>query len=391
MASEVYKSNLKEFHKEEPDFIRKEKIQKMTPFLLKWYQENARILPWRDNPLPYYVWVSEIMLQQTRVEAVKPYFSRFIEALPDIEALANAQEEVLLKLWEGLGYYNRVRNLQKAALQVMKEYGGILPKSYEKLLDLPGIGSYTAGAIASIAYKIPVPAVDGNVLRVLSRLMEDREDILKQSVKKRAEKLLKETMPKERASDFNQAMMELGAIICLPNGLPKCEECPISSVCSAKQKGVMMELPVKSSKKPRKIEERTILLISNNKKIAIHKRADKGLLAGLYEFPNIMGRLSLEEVKFLLEKQNLQVNKIQQIMRAKHIFSHIEWHMIGYEIELKEPSHSFLNYEIELEEERFSFKDIKELEENYSIPNAFAVYKEYLKKWLQLGEEESRL
>lgn len=391
MASEVYKSNLKEFHKEEPDFIRKEKIQKMTPLLLKWYQENARILPWRDNPLPYYVWVSEIMLQQTRVEAVKPYFSRFIEALPDIEALANAQEEVLLKLWEGLGYYNRVRNLQKAALQVMKEYGGILPKSYEKLLGLPGIGSYTAGAIASIAYKIPVPAVDGNVLRVLSRLMEDREDILKQSVKKRAEKLLKETMPKERASDFNQAMMELGAIICLPNGLPKCEECPISSVCSAKQKGVMMELPVKSSKKPRKIEERTILLISNNKKIAIHKRADKGLLAGLYEFPNIMGRLSLEEVKFLLEKQNLQVNKIQQIMRAKHIFSHIEWHMIGYEIELKEPSHSLKNYEIELEEERFSFKDIKELEENYSIPNAFAVYKEYLKKWLQLGEEESRL
>lgn len=391
MASEVYKSNLKEFHKEEPDFIRKEKIQKMTPLLLKWYQENARILPWRDNPLPYYVWVSEIMLQQTRVEAVKPYFSRFIEALPDIEALANAQEEVLLKLWEGLGYYNRVRNLQKAALQVMKEYGGILPKSYEKLLELPGIGSYTAGAIASIAYKIPVPAVDGNVLRVLSRLMEDREDILKQSVKKRAEKLLKETMPKERASDFNQAMMELGAIICLPNGLPKCEECPISSVCSAKQKGVMMELPVKSSKKPRKIEERTILLISNNKKIAIHKRADKGLLAGLYEFPNIMGRLSLEEVKLLLEKQNLQVNKIQQIMRAKHIFSHIEWHMIGYEIELKEPSHSLKNYEIELEEERFSFKDIKELEENYSIPNAFAVYKEYLKKWLQLGEEESRL
>lgn len=391
MASEVYKSNLKAFHKEAPDFIRKEKIQKMTPLLLKWYQENARILPWRDNPLPYYVWVSEIMLQQTRVEAVKPYFSRFIEALPDIEALANAQEEVLLKLWEGLGYYNRVRNLQKAALQVMKEYGGILPKSYEKLLELPGIGSYTAGAIASIAYKIPVPAVDGNVLRVLSRLMEDREDILKQSVKKRAEKLLKETMPKERASDFNQAMMELGAIICLPNGLPKCERCPISSVCSAKQKGVMMELPVKSSKKPRKIEERTILLISNNKKIAIHKRADKGLLAGLYEFPNIMGKLSLEEVKFLLEKQNLQVNKIQQIMRAKHIFSHIEWHMIGYEIELKEPSHSLKNYEIELEEERFSFKDIKELEENYSIPNAFAVYKEYLKKWLQLGEEESRL
>lgn len=391
MASEVYKSNLKEFHKEEPDFIRKEKIQKMTPLLLKWYQENARILPWRDNPLPYYVWVSEIMLQQTRVEAVKPYFSRFIEALPDIEALANAQEEVLLKLWEGLGYYNRVRNLQKAALQVMKEYGGILPKSYEKLLELPGIGSYTAGAIASIAYKIPVPAVDGNVLRVLSRLMEDREDILKQSVKKRAEKLLKETMPKERASDFNQAMMELGAIICLPNGLPKCEGCPISSVCSAKQKGVMMELPVKSSKKPRKIEERTILLISNNKKIAIHKRADKGLLAGLYEFPNIMGRLSLEEVKLLLEKQNLQVNKIQQIMRAKHIFSHIEWHMIGYEIELKEPSYSLKNYGMELEEERFSFKDIKELEENYSIPNAFAVYKEYLKKWLQLGEEESRL
>ncbi len=268
----------------------------------------------------------------------------------------------------------------------MKEYGGVLPASYEELQKLPGIGSYTAGAIASIAYKIPVPAVDGNVLRVLSRLMADREDILKQSVKKRAEELLKENMPKERASDFNQAMMELGAIICLPNGLPKCEECPISSLCTAKEEGNMMEFPVKSSKKPRKIEERTILLISNDKKVAIHKRKSDGLLAGLYEFPNIMGQLSTEEVKILLEKQNLKIHQIKQIERAKHIFSHIEWHMTGYEIELKEQLK-----QIELQKEIFYFKNIEELEKKYSIPNAFSTYKEYLKKVLQLEQEKSRL
>ncbi len=389
MASDLYKGDLEMGKEEGQDFIRitkEEKVQKIAPLLLEWYEEKARSLPWRDNPLPYYVWVSEIMLQQTRVEAVKRYFTRFMETLPNIEALANVEEEVLLKLWEGLGYYNRARNLQKAAIQVMKEYGGVLPASYEELQKLPGIGSYTAGAIASIAYKIPVPAVDGNVLRVLSRLMADREDILKQSVKKKAEELLKENMPKERASDFNQAMMELGAIICLPNGLPKCEECPISSLCTAKEEGNMMEFPVKSSKKPRKIEERTILLISNDKKVAIHKRKSDGLLAGLYEFPNIMGQLSTEEVKILLEKQNLKIHQIKQIERAKHIFSHIEWHMTGYEIELKEQLK-----QIELQKEIFYFKNIEELEKKYSIPNAFSTYKEYLKKVLQLGQEKSRL
>lgn len=195
--------------------------------LLKWYDKNKRILPWRDKDNAYYTWVSEIMLQQTRVEAVKPYFARFIQELPDVAALAAAPEERIVKLWEGLGYYSRVRNMQKAAIQVMEEYDGRIPEDFETLLSLKGIGRYTAGAIASIAYGKKVPAVDGNVLRVYTRLTENHEDIMKQSVRKAVENELTERMPKDRPGDFNQAMMELGAVVCVPNGTAKCEECPL--------------------------------------------------------------------------------------------------------------------------------------------------------------------
>ena len=264
--------------------------------LTEWYRQNKRSLPWRDRHNAYYTWVSEIMLQQTRVEAVKPYFRRFTEELPDPAALAECPEEKLLKLWEGLGYYNRVRNMQIAAQTVVEEYDGVLPASYEKLLSLKGIGSYTAGAIASIAYDIPVPAVDGNVLRVITRIIEDDGDIMKQSVKKRIENKLQEIMPGECPGDFNQALMELGAVVCVPNGEPKCDVCPVAFCCGARAHGTIDRFPVKAQKKDRKLEDRTVLVIQDGEKTAIRRRPSRGLLAGLYELPNLKGHLSEEEV-----------------------------------------------------------------------------------------------
>ena len=229
--------------------------------LLKWYDKNKRLLPWRDKDNAYYTWVSEIMLQQTRVEAVKPYFQRFIQELPDVAALAAAPEERIIKLWEGLGYYSRVRNMQKAAVQVMEEYGGRIPEDFETLLSLKGIGRYTAGAIASIAYGKKVPAVDGNVLRVYARLTENRGDIMKQSVRKSVENDLTEQMSEDRPGDFNQAMMELGAVVCVPNGAAKCEECPLGHFCLARKHGTVEELPVKAPKKARTIEQLSLIHI----------------------------------------------------------------------------------------------------------------------------------
>ena len=231
----------------------KENLEQIVQPLLRWFDQNARILPWRDQPTPYRVWVSEIMLQQTRVEAVKPFYQRFMEALPDIQTLANCEEEELLKLWEGLGYYNRVRNMQIAARTVIEEYGGKLPDDYLELQQLKGIGSYTAGAIASIAYGKVAPAVDGNVLRVISRVTLSREDILKQSVKRGMEQAIVEIMPADRPGAFNQALMELGAMVCVPNGEPHCESCPLKGLCLARKMGAMDEIPVKKAKKPRRI------------------------------------------------------------------------------------------------------------------------------------------
>ena len=226
-----------------------------------WFDGHARVLPWRENPTAYYVWISEIMLQQTRVEAVKPYFQRFITELPDVKSLAECPENRYLKLWEGLGYYNRVRNLNAAAVQIMETYDGFIPQSYEELLKLKGIGSYTAGAISSIAYNQPVPAVDGNVLRVISRVCADDSDIMKQSVRTAMERKLRELM--EGMTDvliprkFNQALMELGAMICVPNGAPHCEECPWQAFCEARLQNRIAELPVKKKAKARRVEDKT--------------------------------------------------------------------------------------------------------------------------------------
>lgn len=340
--------------------------------LISWYRQNKRILPWRDQKNAYYTWVSEIMLQQTRVEAVKPYFLRFIGELPDVKALAECPEEKLMKLWEGLGYYNRVRNMQSAAQVVVAEYGGVLPASYDELLALKGIGSYTAGAIASIAYDIPVPAVDGNVLRVFSRITEDRQDIMKQSVRRQVEEKLLGIMPKEAPGDFNQALMELGAVVCVPNGPARCMECPVAALCKAYHHGTVDELPVKAPKKKRTIENRTVLVIQDGERTAIHKRPQEGLLAGLYELPNVEGHLSMDEALQKVKEMNLEPLHIETLPEAKHIFSHIEWRMTGYRIRVSSLE--------ERKEASFIFTEKKQSEKQYAIPSAFRAYIKYMKE-----------
>ncbi len=310
-----------------------EHLKKIPDPLLNWYTGNRRILPWREDPAPYRVWISEIMLQQTRVEAGKAYFQRFVKELPDVEALANADDELLMKLWEGLGYYNRARNLKKAAGVMMERYGGRLPASYEELLELPGIGPYTAGAIGSIAFGIVRPAVDGNVLRVVSRILARKDDIAKASVKKKIENELQAVMPQDRPGDFNQALMELGAIVCLPNGAPKCEECPVAELCRARQVGIQEELPVKKAKKERRTEEKTVLILMDERgRMALSRRPSRGLLSGLWELPSFEGRLSEIEVRQRLEGKGIPCGEIRPAGQAKHIFSHVEWHMIGYQV-----------------------------------------------------------
>ena len=363
-------------------------LKQLIEPLQKWFRGNARVLPWRENPMAYYVWISEIMLQQTRVEAVKPYFDRFIRELPDVKSLAECPEDKLLKLWEGLGYYNRVRNLKIAANQILVDYDGIIPAEYDELLKLKGIGNYTAGAIASIAYGKPVPAVDGNVLRVISRVTADDSDIMKQSVRTHMEENLQTLMGSMTEdgylipSVFNQALMELGATVCLPNGAPHCEVCPWKDMCEAKKQNRMEELPVKKKAKTRRVEEKTVFIVKDGEKIALHKRAKKGLLAGLYELPNVEGYLSEQEVIEYILRQGYEPLRVQPACEAKHIFSHVEWHMKGYVVFLQACDYS--NYE-KKEAENWVFVDVEETKQNYAIPSAFAKYAEYLN--LTIGKD----
>ena len=357
-----------------------ENLCDIAPPLLKWYDGHRRVLPWRENPAPYRVWVSEIMLQQTRVEAVKPYFERFMEALPGIPELAQAPEDKLLKLWEGLGYYNRARNLQKAAQAIMAEYGGRMPDSREELLKLPGIGSYTAGAVASIAYGRAVPAVDGNVLRVISRYRADGRDMLNDKVRKSVEEDLKAVMPKDRPGDFNQALMELGAIVCIPNGAPKCGECPWEASCKAHIEGRETEFPKKAAKKARSIEKKTILVIQDAMRAAIRKRPAKGMLAGMYEFPSEEGHLSQEEVLALLKEKGLHPLRIQKLPDSRHVFTHKEWDMIGYAVRVDELE------PVGGTQEGLLFIEPSLTEKEYPIPSAYAAYTGYLQ--IRLGNDK---
>ena len=348
-------------------------LQILIEPLLHWFAGHARVLPWREEPTPYRVWVSEIMLQQTRVEAVKPYYERFLKELPDIESLAGVEEEKLLKLWEGLGYYNRARNLKKAAMQIVIDYDGVMPGTYEELVKLPGIGSYTAGAISSIAFGNPVPAVDGNVLRILARLRVDDRDILDAKVKKAVEEELAAVMPVDRPGDFNQALMELGAMVCIPNGMAKCEECPWKEMCLARKEGRVLEFPKKARKKPRSIEEKTILVLQDAEKVALHKRPAKGLLAGMYEFPWLEGHRSEEQVLEYLEEMGMKAIRIRKLEPAKHIFSHKEWHMTGYAVRVDELAGLGMD-----KKEPFLFIDPAETKDKYPIPSAFATYADYM-------------
>lgn len=336
--------------------------------LLAWYDAGRRILPWREEPTPYHVWLSEIMLQQTRVEAVKPYYDRFIKELPDIASLAAVEEERLLKLWEGLGYYNRARNLQKSARLIVSEYGGRMPGDYSRLMKLPGIGSYTAGAISSIAFGNAVPAVDGNVLRVLSRLRMDERDIMDAKVKKAVEEELQGAIPKDRPGDFNQALMELGAMVCVPNGSPKCGDCPWETICQAKARGQVMEYPKKKPKRPRSIEKKTVLVIRYGRMAALQRRPDEGLLAGMYEFPCMDGHQNEKQVIAYLRKLGVAPIRIRKLAPAKHVFTHKEWHMTGYLIRVDELAGMG----------GYVFAQPEEIRGRYPVPSAYAAYLEYM-------------
>lgn len=367
-----------ELAKEVPVAVRTEEIteqarlqilRKLPNPLVEWFRANKRKLPWRENPDAYQVWVSEIMLQQTRVEAVKPYYARFLQALPNVQALAEAKEDVLLKLWEGLGYYNRVRNMQKAARQIMVDYHGVFPRKYEEIRRLAGIGSYTAGAVSSFAFGMAKPAVDGNVLRVISRITGSDEDIMKQSVRRKMEELLEQVIPKDASSDFNQGLIELGALVCVPNGEPECARCPVNGWCIAHREGRERELPVKKRAAPRRIEKRTILIFRDGETRGIRKRPDTGLLAGLYEFPGLEGHLTAEEVIQYSKSIGLAPIRIQPLGKAKHIFSHVEWHMTGYLIQVDELEKSCGADMI--------FARPEEIQKRYPIPAAFEKYVAY--------------
>lgn len=302
----------------------------VSPLLL-WFHKEKRTLPWRDDPKPYYVWVSEIMLQQTRVSAVLPYFTRFVAALPDVAELADAPEDVLLKLWEGLGYYSRARNLKKAAQIICRDNGGVMPRDFSKLLALPGIGRYTAGAISSIAYGAPCPAVDGNVLRVLARLTASPLDIMKERTRREAEQAIAAILPAD-AGSFNQALMELGALVCLPRGAARCDICPLAHLCRANAAGTAAAFPVKAPKKPRRIEQRTVFRLERDGRIAIHRRPAKGLLAGLWELPNFIGALTRADVRQIAREAGWRIASLYALPPARHVFTHVEWQLTGWQI-----------------------------------------------------------
>jgi A/G-specific adenine glycosylase len=332
--------------------------------LLDWYDQNKRSLPWRVNPSPYHVWISEIMLQQTRIEAVIPYYERFLNACPTVEALATIDDDKLMKLWEGLGYYSRARNLKRAAIVMMQQHGGNLPADYRALLSLPGIGPYTAGAIASIAFGLPEPAVDGNVLRVVTRLTADESDVTKESTKQHITALLRTIYPQSEAGPgaMTQALMELGERICLPNGAPRCQECPLGAFCPARAQDLTDRIPNRPPKKARSVQEKTVLVLLDGDKVALRKRPDRGLLASLWEFVSLEGHLNDDAVEQYLKECGIEAVQIQQIPDAIHIFTHVEWHMKGYLVLCGnvDPSSSFC------------WATRRQLQEAYALPTAYS-------------------
>ncbi|MFA5765763.1 MAG: A/G-specific adenine glycosylase [Bacilli bacterium] len=343
--------------------MKKTDNQNIPSIIHDWYIANARDLPWRNSSDPYAIWVSEMMLQQTRVETVITYFHRFMKRLPTIFDLATIDDEELYKLWQGLGYYGRAKNLKKAARMVVEQYEGVLPNTAVELMNLPGIGPYTAGAIASIAYNKQIPAVDGNVMRVISRIYGSKLDITTQKAKKEMTKRIEALLPVSNISIFNQALMELGATICVPLGKPKCECCPVSAYCIAYHNNETASIPVKSKKKERFIQPIAVLLVKLNHGWLLHKRPREGLLADLWEFPNLTGTPSTQEILHHLTTHHIQGYHIELVAKAKHIFSHMEWHMNIYLVEGELTG--------ELEETDTIATQIQ-IEDQYALPTAFS-------------------
>lgn len=342
-------------------------LENIVEPLLTWYKKNARILPWRENTEPYRIWISEIMLQQTRVDTVIAYYKKFLQAFPTIQDLAACEDEQLMKLWEGLGYYSRAKNLKKAAQVICDDYKGQFPTEFDIVIKLPGIGTYTAGAICSIAFGKKTAAVDGNVLRVITRLTKNPTDIMNAKFREEVKKNLEAIYPKDQCGNFTQSLMELGAVICTPNGAPKCDECPLKEYCLAYKEKRQMEFPVKKKKAERKIENKTVFILCYNDNIAISKREQEGLLGGMWEFPNVDKTLSKKEVKEWLLQQEIRTAKIQAAFKKKHIFSHIEWHMNCFIVLCDSKGNN----------NNLKWVSRKQLEEEIALPTAFKkIYKE---------------
>lgn len=329
------------------------------PRIAQWDASVRRDLPWRRSPTPYNVWISEIMLQQTRIEAVIPYYERFLAALPDVAALAAVDDDRLMKLWEGLGYYSRARNLKKAAILLTERCGGALPSSVEELKALPGVGDYTAGAIASLAFHESEPAVDGNVLRVVSRLLASGEDVLDARVRKVVTQLLRESYPRgEQAALVTEGLMELGETLCVPSGETQCARCPVSALCRAHAEGCPERYPVRSAARERRIEERCVLLLHCGESWAIRRRPSRGLLAGLWEFPSLEGKRTPDELRALYP----EALSIEPCGEARHLFTHVEWRMSGFLITLPRAS------------DGFTWATAEAIRASYSVPTALKAY-----------------
>ena len=337
-------------------------LEVLPGLLLPWYRENRRELPWRQTSDPYRIWVSEIMLQQTRVEAVKGYYARFLQRLPDIEHLARCDDDELHKLWEGLGYYSRVRNLKKAARVIEERHGGVFPQDHAAVLALPGIGDYTAGAICSIAFARPTPAVDGNVLRVLARLRADEEAIDLPQVKKRVREELEKIYPTDCPGEFTQALMELGATVCVPNGEPKCDICPCREICEGRES--WQTLPVKLPKKAKKQEDRTVFILRCGDRYAIEKRPSRGLLADLWQFPNVAGHLSADEAVAWAEERGLHPRNVEKSIDRNHIFTHIRWDLRGWFLEVDSMAGDY------------TWLTLDEIDTQAALPTAFRQFRE---------------
>ncbi len=346
---------------------KEERLQKAAKAAISWCEENRRPLPWREDPTPYHVWISEIMLQQTRIETVIPYYERFLKAFPTVSDLAKASEERVLKAWEGLGYYGRAKNLLAAAKILEERFGGDLPHTAKELQSLPGIGAYTAGAIASIACGKPEPAVDGNVLRLLSRLFADERDIQSPRVKREQTEALRTVYPRgKEAGLLTEGLMELGETLCLPGGAPRCAICPLQDLCLAHQQGREREFPVRGEKKEKRVEARTVLLLIRKGRCALRKRPETGLLPGLWELPSLPGHLEEEEVRKMLESEGFSLLELAPCPPARHVFTHLIWEMRGYR--------AVLDPEKPLPPSDCIFATQEEIRARYAVPSALSAF-----------------